>query len=90
MYGFPLRLVSPSNIPSPVPSLLLFLQPPVLLETSYNHIVGRSWVYYKKVMFVGYLEGVRVSRDRQSYYSQGVHLVSTETNKGGFEWTKSL
>ena len=39
-------------------------------------------------MFVGYLKGVRASRDRQSYYSLGVHLISIETDKGGFEWTK--
>ena len=39
-------------------------------------------------MCVGYLVGVRVSYDRQCYYSP--YLVSTETDERGFEYTKSL
>ena len=64
--------------------------PAIESRLSYNDIVGQRWVYYQKVMLVGYLEGIWASRDRQRYYSLGVHLVSTETDDGRFERTKSL
>ena len=59
-------------------------------KSSYDHIVRQRWVNYQEVVSIGYLEGVWANRDRQRYYSLRIHLVSTETDKGGFKWSKSF